>query len=104
MDVQLVYVTFPDRASAETIGHRMLDEEHAACVTYWEAGTQYRWEGQIEEATETLALFKTTPEHRDDLVDALEAVHPYEVPCVLPIASQGGALAYGAWVEDEVEA
>lgn len=101
MDVQLVYATFPDRESAEEIGHRMLESQTAACVTYWEAGTAYRWEGEIEEGSETLALFKTAPEKRTALVEALEAAHPYDVPCVLPIASEAGAAAYTAWVEAE---
>lgn len=103
MDVQLVYATFPDEGTAEAVGRTMLEERVAACFTYWQGGTQYRWEGEIEEGTETLALFKTAPGKRDALVEALEAAHPYEVPCVLPLASEGGPAGYTAWVEEETE-
>lgn len=99
MDVQLVYATFPDRASAEDVAGTVLEDRLAACVTYWEAGTRYWWEGEIEEADETLALFKTAPDKRDALVEALEAEHPYEVPCVLPLASEGGPDGYAEWVQ-----
>lgn len=101
MDVQLVYATFPDRESAEKIGQQVLEDRLAACVTYWEAGTRYRWEGSIEEETETLALFKTDPTERASLVEAIEAEHPYDVPCVLPLASEGGAPGYAEWVAAE---
>lgn len=103
MDVQLVYATFPDRESAETLGQAVIEDKLAACVTYWEAGTTYRWEGEIETDEETLALFKTAPEKRAALVEALETEHPYDVPCVLPFASQGGAEGYAAWVEAETK-
>lgn len=98
MEVQLVYATFPDRESAEALGRELVEEELAACVTYWAAGTTYRWEGDVVTEDETLALFKTAPERRGALVEALEERHPYDVPCVLPIASEGGAEGYADWV------
>lgn len=103
MDVQLVYATFPDRDTAETIGRRMLEQRRAACVTYWEAGTQYWWEGSIETDEETLALFKTQPDQRQPLVEAIEEVHPYDVPCVLPVDSEGGPPGYAEWIRAETE-
>lgn len=100
----MVYATFPDRDSAEAIGRRVLEAQLAACVTYWEAGTMYRWEGEIEEGTETLALFKTAPGNRPALVDAVEDAHPYDVPCVLPFGSEGGNAAYASWIQAESDA
>lgn len=101
--MQLVYATFPDRDSAEAIGHEMLEDRVAACVTYWEAHTRYRWEGEIESGQETLALFKTAPDKREALVAALEAAHPYDVPCVLPIGSRDGSDGYAEWVLAETQ-
>jgi periplasmic divalent cation tolerance protein len=101
MDVQLVYATFPDRESAEDLGARMLEERLAACFTCWEAGSVYRWEGEVVEDEETLALFKTSPDQRQALVAALEDEHPYDVPCVLPLASEAGPQAYADWVDEE---
>lgn len=98
MSVQLVYATFPDRTTAEETGTAMVEEELAACVTHWEAGTVYRWEGEVTYEEETLALFKTRPELQEDLVEALVESHPYDVPCVLPLDSEGGGEGYEAWV------
>lgn len=101
MPVQLVYVTFPDEETAEELGQRMLEERLAACFTYWQAGTRYWWEGEIEAEEETLALFKTAPEERQALVDAIEDDHPYDVPCVLPLDSEGGTPGYAEWIQAE---
>jgi periplasmic divalent cation tolerance protein len=100
MDVQLVYATFPDLGSAEALGRELVERGLAACVTYWEAGTTYRWEGDVVEDEEALALFKTAPGERRALVEALEADHPYDTPCVLPVASEGGAEGYAGWVRE----
>ncbi len=104
MSVELVYVTFPDRGTAKEVGASMVERELAACVTFWDAGTVYRWEGDVVRDEEALALFKTRPGLREELVDALEQAHPYDVPCVLPIRSEGGAGAYEAWVSSSTRA
>lgn len=104
MSVQLVYATFPDRTTAEETGTEMVEEGLAACVTHWEAGTVYRWEGEVTYDEESLALFKTHPELRDELVEALVEDHPYEVPCVLPVDSEEGAPGYEDWIRSATQA
>jgi periplasmic divalent cation tolerance protein len=101
MSVQLVYATFPDRDSLEAIAPALLEERLAACFTCWEAGTQYRWEGEIVADEETLALFKTRPEHVDDLVARLEDEHPYDVPCIVPLSGEDANEAYADWIRAE---
>lgn len=101
MSVQLVYATFPDRDSVDRIGQRLLEDRLAACFTCWEAGSVYRWEGEVVEDEETLALFKTAPEHVDDLVARLEDEHPYDVPCVVPLGGEGANRAYAEWIQAE---
>lgn len=101
MSVQLVYATFPDRDSVDRIGRLLLEERLAACFTCWEAGSVYRWEDEIVEDEETLVLFKTVPDDREDLVGFLEDEHPYDVPCVLPIDTDNPLAAYADWVGQE---
>lgn len=101
MDLQLVYATFPDRETAQDLAKAMVERQLAACVTFWEAGSIYRWEGEIEETTETLALFKTRADLVPDLEDALAEAHPYDVPCLLPLDVDHPHQAYALWVEAE---
>lgn len=102
MDVQLVYATFPDPDSAEELGEQMLEDRLAACFTFWEAQSRYVWEAELVREEETLAMFKTAPAKREALVAALEDAHPYDVPCVLPLGSQGGPEAYTAWIDQQI--
>ena len=101
MDLQLVYATFPDEETAKKLARAMLEERLAACATFWPAGSLYWWDGEIEEAEEHLALFKTSPGKAAVLVERLTAAHPYDVPCVLPLEVDGAPGAYRAWVEKE---
>lgn len=100
MTVRMVYVTFPDRETAESIGASMVEDELAACVTFWEAGSVYRWEGTLTRDEEALAFFKTAHDREERLVEAIKEAHPYDVPCVLPLKVDGGMDAYAAWVQD----
>src|SRR3546814_9601361 len=66
--VVTVYATFADRAEAERIGRQMVEERLAACVNILgDAHSIYRWQGQIETATETAALFKTAADRAEPL-------------------------------------
>lgn len=98
MTVQLVYATFPDEETARELGREALEQRVAACFTFWDAGSVYRWEGEVVEDEETLVLFKTSPEHREDLLAWLEDAHPYDVPCLLPLDSEDATQAYADWI------
>lgn len=100
MTVHLVYATFPDRETAESIGTSLVEEGLAACVTFWSAGSVYRWEGEVTSEEEALAFFKTAPDRVVGLTDAIEDRHPYDVPCVLAIDVDESSESYGGWVED----
>ena len=62
----------------------------------------YRWQGEVEEAEEVPALFKTRAEaRRSALIARLGELHSYDVPAavVWPIAD--ALPAYAQWVRDE---
>ncbi|MBA2241399.1 MAG: divalent-cation tolerance protein CutA, partial [Chthoniobacterales bacterium] len=58
----------------------------------------YRWEGRIEESSETLVLFKTTRNRFDDLQRRLRALHSYEVPEIVALPLAEGLPEYLRWV------
>jgi periplasmic divalent cation tolerance protein len=94
-DVLLVLCTFPDIAQARQIGTLLIERQLAACVNLLSAAESiYRWQGAIEAATETLAIFKFRA--------ALTDLHPYEVPELVAIAPRDVADAYAKWVTEQV--
>jgi len=103
MTAVTLYAVFADPAEAQRIGRQMVEEGLAACVNILQpCRSFYRWEGAIESATEVPALFKTTMEGADLLIERITELHSYSVPAlaVWPIAKL--PAAYGDWVEGSV--
>ncbi|MEO8618080.1 MAG: divalent-cation tolerance protein CutA [Sphingomicrobium sp.] len=103
MSVVTVYAVFADHDEAERIGRAMIEQRLAACINILQpCQSIYRWDGAVETATETPALFKTTLERSDTLVAAIAEMHAYEVPSIVvwPIAKL--SEPYAAWVDDAV--
>ena len=103
MSVVSVYAVFTDADEAERIGRAMVEERLAACVNLLPAMTSlYRWEGQVEEATERQLVIKTTAGAVNALQERLADLHPYDVPefLVLPVAD--GSDSYLSWLRASV--
>ncbi|MFG1316003.1 divalent-cation tolerance protein CutA [Xanthobacter autotrophicus] len=64
----------------------------------------YRWEGQVERADEVVMILKTTAARASDVMEAVRARHPYEVPAILVLPVEGGLAAYLSWIGAEVAA
>ena len=100
-DVLLVLATFPDVATARRIGHELVEQRCAACANILpQIESIYWWERKVENASETLALFKTTAERYGALETTLRQLHPYEVPEIIALPLDTGLPAYLSWVKE----
>jgi len=102
-DLDLVLVN-ASALDARRIALALVDQRLAACVNIVpQVESIYRWEGKIEQATETTLLIKTRRDLVPAVTAAVRAIHPYEVPEIiaLPIASDRGNADYLAWVRSE---
>lgn len=102
MDLKLVYATYPSLALAEAAARRLVEARLAACGNILPAMVSiYRWEGQVERAEEVVLLLKTTAALAPQVVEAVRAGHPYEVPAVFFLPVEGSHPAFLAWVGAE---
>lgn len=100
MPVVTVYAVFADEDEATRIGRAVMEERLAACVNILApCRSIYHWEGQIESATETPALFKTELFKADALIARITEMHSYEVPAIVVWPIERLSAAYGDWVE-----
>lgn len=100
---RVVLVTTPSAAVAESLVRRMVDEGIVACGTVLPTVTSiFRWQGEVEQETESLIVFKTTAAGAERLVRRVPEVHPYEVPEVLVLPVDSGHVPYLEWVEESV--
>lgn len=98
-DVCLILCTFPDFAQARQIGTAMVEKQLAACVNLIpRIESIYRWEGNIESASEVLAIFKTTAAAWPAFEAALTEMHPYDVPEIVALEPSTVAAPYQAWI------
>jgi len=96
---RVVLVTLPDQASAETLVERLVGERLVACGNILPGMTSiYRWQGEVERASEALVIFKTTAAGADQLIRRVPEIHPYDVPEVLVLPVDSGHRPYLDWV------
>ena len=102
--VRLVLVTGPDRESLVDLGRRLVEEELAACVNVTEGvRSVYRWQGEVHEEDEALALMKTARGRLDDLEDRVLELHPYDEPEFIALSVTSGSRSYLDWVLNSVD-
>lgn len=96
--VRVVLVTAPEDA-ADTLARTLVTDGIAACVNVLPGvRSVYRWEGDVESATESLLILKVPSAGSDDLVERVAERHPYDVPEVLLLDVAEGLPAYLEWV------
>ncbi len=95
----LVLSSFPDLPTARQIGTLLVEKQYAACVSLLPSSTSiYSWQGKIETSCETLALIKTTTQQYPALEKEILHHHPYDVPEILCLPTQGGSSEYIQWL------
>jgi periplasmic divalent cation tolerance protein len=98
----LVCTNLPDAQSAHALARDLLERRLAACVNILPGvRSAYRWQGGIEEASETSLMIKTTQLRYAALEQAIAAAHPYEVPEIIAMPIVAGLPAYLGWLAQE---
>ena len=101
-DALLLLTNLPDEASASLLAAHLVEHRLAACVNQLApCHSTYRWQGQVETATEIPLLIKTTRERYAAVEAAMLEMHPYDVPELIAVTIEAGLPAYLAWVQEE---
>jgi periplasmic divalent cation tolerance protein len=62
----------------------------------------YRWEENVEVASEQLLIIKTTRFNYPQLEITIRNAHSYQVPEIIAIPVVAGSTDYLSWLEDSV--
>ncbi|MGE4263103.1 MAG: divalent-cation tolerance protein CutA [Desulfovibrio sp.] len=102
MAAQLVYVTAPSLAEAESLARLAVEGRLAACANILPAmRSLYWWQGRLEGADEAVLLLKTTEALVPALTRALTEAHSYDCPCVVALPIASGNPDFLRWIEAE---
>ncbi|TAE92370.1 MAG: divalent-cation tolerance protein CutA [Verrucomicrobia bacterium] len=100
----LVLCSCPDETKARQIGTLLVEKQLAACVSFAASESMYRWQGNLESATETVLTIKTSQEHFPRLRDLILAHHPYEVPEIIGHPITTISPSYLQWMQQSLGA
>ncbi len=106
-NINFLYTTAPDAATADRIARALIEKRLAACINAIPGMiSTYRWKGNVEAADEVVLIVKTTAAAARDARDLICALHPYETPCVvaLPVAADVSSKAFLDWIAAETGA
>jgi periplasmic divalent cation tolerance protein len=100
MSIAIVFTTVDSEALAQSIACTLVEERLAACVNVLAAvRSVYRWQGQIEQASEWPLMIKTRSDLLDRLFERIRALHTYEVPELIALDPSHVDHRYASWVE-----
>ena len=99
----VVLSTFPSALKADEVARALVTEQLAACVSLVPAVRSiYRWQEEIHEDIEVLAVIKTTRARFDALAARLAVLHPYDVPEIIALPLAAVHAPYLAWLIEAV--
>lgn len=98
----IVYITTPDMHTGETIANMLVEKKLAACVNLTPVRSIYTWHGEINKEEEVLLIVKTRLDlFAEQLVPAVQAIHPYQVPEIIALPVVRGTASYLGWIDEE---
>jgi periplasmic divalent cation tolerance protein len=101
--VMIGVTTLPNRAEAEALGAKLVNENLAACA---QIGAQivsfYRWRGHVNRDDEVRLTLKVAAGRWEACAERLRELHPYEVPEVVAWQADRVDAAYARWVSGEI--
>ena len=99
MKVFWIYITAPDREEARRLAATLVEERLAACVNILGViDSVYRWQGEIEQASEIALVAKTDEARVAALTRRAAELHSYECPCIVALPIAQGHPPFLEWI------
>jgi periplasmic divalent cation tolerance protein len=103
-EVLVVTTTLPSEAEAAAVAEAAVGARLAACAqVQGPIRSTFRWQGQIDHATEWYCHLKTVRDRLPALEQLIRRQHPYDVPEIIAVPVVWGGEDYLAWVKREGE-
>jgi len=86
---RIVLITLPDLDAGRRMARALVEERLAACANLLPVSASiYRWQGEVQEDPEVLAIVKTRVERLAALETRVGELHPYDVPEIVTLAPE----------------
>ena len=101
--VHVVYITVPGDA-ADNLARKLVEKRLAACVSISpNIESYFWWNGKVQHEKEARLQCKTVEKKFHELMEFVQANHPYDLPEIISFPVANGHPDYIAWVHNETE-
>ncbi|MEM8943749.1 MAG: divalent-cation tolerance protein CutA [Planctomycetota bacterium] len=88
---------------AHRIATALVERKLAACVQIIpQAHSIYRWQGEVEQAQESLCLIKTRRTLVGQVEAAIRELHSYDCPEIIVVAIESASASYLRWMDEQL--
>ena len=96
----IVFITAPSKVIGKEIASALVKGKLAACVNILgPINSIYAWEGKICNDEEVLLIAKSQSGlFESQLIPAVKAIHPYEIPEIIALPVAMGLRSYLDWI------
>lgn len=102
-DLILLYVTCENIEEAKNLSYALCKDRLVACANIIQPHIAiYQWDGVVKEEREVLVIFKTRRDFAAKVMEQINAIHSYDVPCILLLPIEGGNENYLRWLHGQV--
>lgn len=99
MTLIAVVTTVGSRDEARTMARTLVERGLVACAQISEIESFYPWDGAVQNEPEFRLLLKTREAHYDAVVQAIRALHSYQLPAIYAHALAHVDAPYAQWIE-----
>lgn len=101
--IYLIITTVAKQEDAKKLADLAIEKNIAGCAQIQsQCISTYRWQGQIETATEFPVHFKTNEANKQALMSLLKQNHPYDVPEIISIKVDEVESDYADWLNAQI--
>jgi periplasmic divalent cation tolerance protein len=83
MDIIAIYVTHANQQNADKINDHLFRKKLISSVNSFPVQTTFVSNGKLEKTEEIVTIYKTKPQNREPIKEAIKEVHPYDLPCIM---------------------
>jgi periplasmic divalent cation tolerance protein len=98
----VIFVTASSRQEAEAIAQALVADNLAACVSFTQIHSVYKWQGNVNSEDEWQLIIKTHIDKFPQLEAKVKEIHSYEVPEIIALPIVAGFLPYLNWISEQI--
>lgn len=100
MNLITLFLTCANKAEADKISAKLLDDKLAACVRQVSVSSSFIWQGKPDYADEIQLIIESTDDKFDKIEAVVKQLHSYETPVLTAYSVARASAGVEGWVKE----